>query len=141
MELQIVEGAAVVQAVAYQDKMEKNKIIVIIGVAVIAIFALFFVKGLITGNAAALVGDYQKVVIDMKSWAYNPSTIKVAKDVPVRLYLSDNVQGCFRDLTLPEMGINKYLRTSNDYIEVTFPEGTYTFACSMYMGQGKIISS
>lgn len=121
-----------------QFKIKKSHIY--IGIAVLILVGIFFVRGSITGNAVATDGDYQKVVIDMKNWAYSPNTITVEKDVPVRLYLSDNVQGCFRDLTLPEMGINKYLRTSADYIEVTFPEGTYTFACSMYMGTGKIIA-
>ena len=124
-----------------QIKIKKTHIY--IGIGILALVATFFFKGSITGNVVASEGDYQKVVIDMKNWKYDPNTIKVKADVPTRLYLSNNVQGCFRDLTLPEMGITKYLAGPNDYVEVTFPKGmvgdfviqrsngmpTYNFCC------------
>ena len=109
-----------------------------IGVLIVSVILLF--GGNITGNVVADEGDFQKVTIDMANWQYSPKVIEVEKDKPVRLYLSKNVKGCFRDLTIPEMGITKYLATSKDFIEVTFPEGEYTFACSMFMGSGKIIA-
>ena len=115
-----------------------NKIFVSVGVLILISIMYFSFNG-ITGNAVA-GGGAQTVVIDMKNWVYSPSVINVKADVPVRIYLTDDVAGCFRDLILPEMGISKYLASSTDYIEVTFPEGTYTFACSMYMGEGKIIA-
>ena len=129
-------GLVVVADVGVVDKMDKK---VMIGVGALSLVAMFFVFGGATGNVV-LEDGVQTVVIDMKNWRYYPSVVNVEKDVPVRIYLTDNVRGCYRDLILPEMGMKKYFVSSKDYIEVTFPEGTYTFACSMYMGQGKIIA-
>ena len=109
-------------------------------VALIILLGLFFVKGKVSGNSVSKDSGYQEVTIDMKNWVYSPSTIKVKADVPVRIYLTDNVGGCFRDLVIPELNRGKYLATSKDYLGVTFEKGTYTFACSMFMGQGKIIA-
>jgi plastocyanin domain-containing protein len=112
---------------------------VMIGIGALALVAMYFVFGGATGNVVA-DDDPNKLVIDMKNWAYSPSVIYVEKDVPIKIYLSDNVQGCYRDMIIPELNVRKYFATSDDYVEVTFPKGTYTFACSMYMGQGKIIA-
>ena len=119
------------------DKMDKK---VVIGIGALALVVMYFVFGGVSGNVVLEEG-VQTVVIDMKDWKYSPDVINVEKDVPVRIYLSDNVVGCYRDLILPEMDMKKYFVSSEDYIEVTFPEGTYTFACSMYMGQGRIVAA
>ena len=111
-----------------------------IGIVVLIVALILLFGGNITGNAVANDGDFQKVTIDMVNWQYSPLVINVEKDKPVRFYLSKNVQGCFRDLTIPELGITKYLATSKDYLELTFPEGKYTYACSMNMGSGTIIA-
>jgi plastocyanin domain-containing protein len=76
----------------------------------------------------------------MKNGNYYPQVIEVKKGVPVRIYLSDNVRGCYRNIVIPQLNINKYLPTSTKFIEVTFSEGEYIFACSMFMGTGKIIA-
>lgn len=115
-----------------------KKISISVGVLIL-IGVMYFSFGGASGNVIMEDGA-QKVVIDMESWRYSPSVITVEKDIPVRIYLTDNVRGCYRDLILPEMGIRKQFQLSTDYIEVTFPKGTYTFACSMYMGKGRIIS-
>jgi plastocyanin domain-containing protein len=127
----------VVVDVGVVDKMDKK---VVIGIGALALVVMYFVFGGVSGNVVLEEG-VQTVVIDMKDWKYSPDVINVEKDVPVRIYLSDNVVGCYRDLILPEMDMKKYFVSSEDYIEVTFPEGTYTFACSMYMGQGRIVAA
>ncbi len=100
-----------------------------------ALYVFFGMTGNVVGS-----GEAQEITIDMKNWVYSPSVVRVEARVPVRIYLTDNVRGCFRDLIIPEMDIRKRFASSEDYIEVTFPEGSYTFACSMYMGTGRIIA-
>ena len=91
-------------------------------------------------TAAAGSGEVQEVVLGMKNFNYHPNTVTIKAGVPTRLSLDDSVYGCFRDFTIRELGIRKYLRTPNDYIEFTPTKpGTYTFACSMGMGVGKLV--
>ena len=85
-------------------------------------------------------GDFQKVTIGMKNYNYYPNTINVESGKTVRLSLDSSVSGCFRDFTIRELGIRKYLRTPSDYVEFTPTKpGTYRFACSMGMGTGTLI--
>ena len=116
--------------------MKKSLIISVVFLFIVGIFIFENVNG----NSIKNVESFQKVTIDMQGRNYSPQVIEVKKDVPVRIYLSDNVRGCYRSLVIPKLGTSKYLPTSTDYIEVTFPEGEYAFACSMFMGTGKIIS-
>ena len=93
----------------------------------------------VTGNAVA-VGDAQKVVIGMKDYNYYPNTVKVRAGQQVSLSLDESVYGCFRDFTIRELGVKKYLKTPQDTVEfVPSKKGTYTFACSMGMGTGRLI--
>jgi len=85
-------------------------------------------------------GDFQKVTIGMKNYNYYPNIINVEAGKTVRLSLDSSVSGCFRDFTIRELGIRKYLRTPSDYVEFTPTKpGTYRFACSMGMGTGTLI--
>ena len=115
----------------------KKSLIVLVAVLVVA---GIFIFGNVNGNSIKNGEGFQKVIIDMQGRNYSPQVIEVKKDVPVRIYLSENVRGCYRSLVITKLSVNKYLPTSTDYIEVTFPEGEYTFACSMFMGTGKIIA-
>ena len=109
---------------------------------------LFFIRGGadagITGNVVANgvegSGDVQKVIIGMQNYNYYPNTITVESGKPVEIFLDDSVYGCFRDFTIREFGIHEYLRTAEDSVTFTPTEkGTYTFACSMGMGTGKLV--
>lgn len=117
---------------------KKSKLYFCIALAVLILGVVAFTSGGITGDATS--SEVQKVTISMKDWMYSPMTIKVKAGVPVELNLDDSVRGCFRDLVIPELGIRKRLATSKDTIEFTPEVGTYTYACSMFMGQGKIIA-
>jgi plastocyanin domain-containing protein len=87
-------------------------------------------------------GEIQKVVIGIKDYNYYPQTVKVKSGQPVSISLDDSVYGCFRDFTIRDLGVKKYLRTSSDSVEFTPTKpGTYTFACSMGMGLGKLVVS
>jgi plastocyanin domain-containing protein len=90
--------------------------------------------------APTINGEIQEVVVGMKDFNYHPNTIKVKSNQPVRMYLDESVFGCFRDLTLRDFGIQKYLPTPSDYVEFTpTKKGKFTFACSMGMGYGKLV--
>ena len=85
-------------------------------------------------------GNVQEVVIGMKNYNYYPNTVKVRAGSPVRLSLDESVYGCFRDFTIRDLGVRKYLKTSSDVVEFTPSNpGRYTFACSMGMGTGTLV--
>lgn len=85
-------------------------------------------------------GEVQDVVIGMKDYNYYPNTIKVKQGQPVRISLDESVYGCFRSFTIRDFGVNKYLRTPEEYVEFTpNKKGTFRFACSMGMGTGTLI--
>ena len=85
-------------------------------------------------------GDFQKVVLSFKNYNYFPNTVEVEVGKPVRIYLDSSVGGCYRSFTIKQLGVSKYLRTPEDYVEFTPKEaGTYRFACSMGMGYGNLI--
>lgn len=93
-----------------------------------------------TENFAGSSGDVQKVVIGMKNYNYYPNTITVKAGQPVSITLDSSVFGCYRSFTIRELGVAKYLPTPKDSVEFTpTKKGTYTFACSMGMGTGKLV--
>lgn len=98
----------------------------------------------ITGKSVAVTetsGEVQKIVIGMKNYNYYPNTVKVKAGQPIKLSLDQSVSGCFRDFTIRQLGIRKYLPNTSDTLEfVIETPGTYVFACSMGMGTGKIIA-
>jgi len=115
---------------------------------VLAAGGFFFLRSgssAISGNvisegAQVVQGEIQKVVIGEKNANYYPNTIKVKANQPVSITLDNSVQGCLRSFNIKELGVSKYARTPSETIDFTpTKEGTFTFACSMGMGYGKII--
>ena len=91
-------------------------------------------------NVIASQGEIQEIVLGMKNFNYYPDKITAFSGKTVRISLDNTVYGCLRDFTIREIGIKKYLKTSSDYLEFTpTQKGTFTFACSMGMGYGKLI--
>jgi plastocyanin domain-containing protein len=85
-------------------------------------------------------GEAQIVTLGMQGANYFPNTVTVKAGQPVRINADDTVFGCFRDFTIRDLGVRKYLATAADYVEFTpTAPGTYTFACSMGMGFGKLV--
>lgn len=85
-------------------------------------------------------GGNLEIVLGMKNFNYYPNTIKIKANIPVEISLDNTVQGCYRDFTIRALGIEKYLRTPQDTLTFTpTKSGTFTFACSMNMGTGKLI--
>ncbi len=84
--------------------------------------------------------NVQEIIIGMKDFNYYPNTITVKAGQPVSISLDNTVQGCFRDFTIREFGIRKYMQNPTDTVTFTPTKpGTYTFACSMGMGRGTLI--
>lgn len=139
----------------------KNTTLLIFSIIILFIIGvIFFVKAgninkNITGNIVGDVivngenggeigkvvdGEVQKIVLGMKNFNYYPSEIKVKSGIPVSISLEDNVFGCLRALSIRELGVSKYLRSSSDTLDfLPTKKGVYTISCSMGMGYGKLI--
>lgn len=143
---------------AVEDKIQvKKSSVYLLGVVLlIAVAGYFMLNSGVSGNdnssnnngnndnngdyAVTIENGIQKVIIGMKDYNYYPNTIRVKAGVPVSISLDKTVYGCFRDFTIRDFEIHKYLKTTQDTIEFTPTEkGTYTFACSMGMGTGTLI--
>jgi len=79
-----------------------NRTIFVVAVFVVMFFAF---AGNPSGNVVS--SDSNEFIISMKNWKYSPDTIRVKAGEVVSLGLDNSVQGCFRDLILPEMGLKK----------------------------------
>jgi len=91
-------------------------------------------------TANVVYGETQKVVLSMKDLNYYPNEIRVKAGQPVSISLDETVTGCLRSFTIKELGVSKYVRTSQETIDFTpTKKGTFRFACVMGMGYGKII--
>lgn len=124
--------------------MKNTTLLMLIGIAVLLVGGFVFFKSIghnsVNGNVINGNGEVQKIVIGAKNLNYYPQTIKVKAGQPVEISLDGSVTGCLRSFTIKDFGISKNLPTPND--KVTFTpdkKGTFTFACSMGMGTGKLI--
>ena len=119
----------------------------------IAMLALVVLSGCVTSKQSApntapddvsavkVVNGIQEVTLSWGRFNYAPEVIKVKQGMPVKLTADlKRLQGCYRALEIPGMGISKYFRSGDDTLEFT-PErtGTYDFSCSMGMGTGTLI--
>ena len=52
----------------------------------------------------------------------------------------DQLQGCLKAFTIPQLGISKIFRNGDNVLEFTpTQKGTFGFSCSMGMGSGSLI--
>ena len=124
------------------DKMKKSIIYALGIILLVLIIGFFMLKSNATGKIidGSSNGDVQKIIIGMRNYNYYPNTINLKVGESVSISLDSSVSGCFRDFTIKEFGIRKYLRTPQDSVEFTPTKpGTYTFACSMGMGVGRFV--
>lgn len=126
--------------------MKNTTIAVIFVLALLAIGAFFFAKtGIISGNAVDPnngnnKGDVQKIVISYRDYNYYPQTITIKAGQKVSISLDNSVAGCFRYLTIRDLGLAKNLASPRDTLEFTpTQKGTYRFACGMGMAYGTLI--
>jgi len=122
--------------------MKNTTILLIITVIIISAGAFVFVNGNAKENfdEETKGNNVQEITLSMRNYNYYPNTITVKKGIPVRIRLDNSITGCYRSFTIREFGVAKNLRTPEDYVEfIPDRKGTFTFACSMGMGRGKII--
>ncbi len=96
----------------------------------------------ITGNVVnnGDNGEVQKIVLSEKGLNYYPSEVRVKAGQPVSISLDEKVKGCLRAITIRDLGLSKYLKTIADTLDFTpTKKGTFTIACSMGMGYGKLV--
>ena len=133
--------------------METGKILGIIGIMLMFIFAIvatknFFsstdgVNGGIVKDVKADAGNAQVVELSYKNYNYFPQIINLKYNVPAKIIVDTNkVKGCFASIVAPELGIRKFVRGSDNIISfIPNKKGTFIFSCAMGMGRGKIIVS
>jgi len=126
--------------------MKNTTMLMFVGIIILLVGGFVFFKSIEGKDYGAANGNAinnenaQKVVIGSKNLNYYPQTIRVKAGEPVEISLDGSVTGCLRSFTIKEFGVSKYLKTPDD--KVTFTpnkKGTFTFACSMGMGTGKLI--
>lgn len=83
----------------------------------------------------------QKVTLSWGKFNYNPEVIKVKANMPVEVTADLNrITGCFRSFEIPELGVDESFSESKPVIQFTPKKtGTFTFGCSMGMGQGTLV--
>lgn len=129
--------------------MKNTTMLVIVGIIIVAVGAFIFMNssGSVNGNVIiednnpqVIQGELQQVTLGIKNYNYYPNTIEVEAGKPVEITLDKSVVGCFRSFTVRDLGVSKNSRTPQDKVVFTPSKpGTYTFACSMGMGYGKLI--
>ena len=91
--------------------------------------------------SATIEDGVQVAQLGWGKFNYAPSVIHLKKGIPAKIIADPNkLQGCFRSLVIPDMGIQFQVTKENSTLEFTpQKEGTFTFSCSMGMGSGKIV--
>lgn len=137
-----------------KDKL--NGIMKIIGIVLISVIILFsiynyFIKKEINDDEnvfnennvveAKIINGKQVAELSWGKFNYDPNVIKVKVGMPVQIVADmERLQGCFRSILIPDLGINENLNENTNILEFT-PEkkGTFNFGCAMGMGSGKLV--
>lgn len=130
------------------------KIIGIVLLFIIIIFSIYnyFIKKEISDDEknvfnennmveAKIINGKQVAELSWGKFNYNPDIIKVKVGMPVQIVADmERLQGCFRSILIPDLGINENLNENDNILEFT-PEkkGTFNFGCAMGMGNGKLV--
>ncbi len=139
--------------------MRAKEILVMLGIAVFAVMLVLAVKNVFAGRnggpdsepqdntavtgaaVGADAGDVQVVELSFKGYNYYPDTIRVKKDVPVRIIAdTSKIQGCMKYIVSPGLGIKKLFQPGDNVLEFTPTKaGSFPFSCPMGMGRGTIV--
>ncbi|MEK6867213.1 MAG: cupredoxin domain-containing protein [Nanoarchaeota archaeon] len=94
-----------------------------------------------TSNTVQEMDGVQTVTLSWGKFNYNPETITVSVDKPVRIIADlTRLQGCFQSLVIPDLGIEHYFDEGSESLEFTPTKiGTYAFTCAMGMGKGTLV--
>ncbi len=95
----------------------------------------------LAGTLAPTNNGVQEVAITMNRGQYQPDPIRVKVGVPVRFTVDLNsVNGCYRSIIIPDLGVSGRASASNNIIEFTPTKvGTFRMTCSMGMAEGTIV--
>lgn len=99
------------------------------------------VKGGTPGlNNVQQQGNSQVVNLGVANYNYDPSVIEVEAGKPVRIIgNTDQLRGCLRAFTIPQLGIRKVFSGNDNILEFTpTQKGSFKFSCSMGMGYGTL---
>ena len=90
---------------------------------------------------AQIVNGVQKITLSWGKLNYNPEIMKVKQAMPVQITAdTERLQGCFRSISIPDLGITKSFTEVDNTLEFTpQKKGTFQFGCSMGMGAGTIV--
>ncbi len=130
--------------------METKEIIKIIGMILFILLAGFAIgkwsssstsQEQETTAAEVITGDVQEFTLGLGATNYNPETITVTVNEPVRITGDlKTLTGCFRSFRIPDLNVQGSFSEKNPYIEFTPTEkGSFLFTCSMGMGRGTLI--
>jgi len=111
---------------------------ILLTLGAIAIFSIILILNSFTTTGNTVSENTDEVTLSYKNrnYALSDTTFKVGE--PVTITVDDSVKGCYKSIVIPELGINKYVTSSDNEIIFTPTEpGTYTLRCSMGMGKIK----
>jgi heme/copper-type cytochrome/quinol oxidase subunit 2 len=93
------------------------------------------------GTLAPIKNGVQEVAISMQRGQYQPYPVRVKVGTPVRMTVDLNtVNGCYRSIIIPELGVSGRVGTGGNTIEFTPTKaGTFRMTCGMGMADGQII--
>ncbi|HLG24292.1 MAG TPA: cupredoxin domain-containing protein [Candidatus Nanoarchaeia archaeon] len=96
------------------------------------------------GNFKPGVEMINGVQVASLSWGkfnYEPAVIKLKAGIPTKLVIDpERLQGCFRSITIPELGVQKSFSDTDTVLEFTPTEkGSFPFGCTMGMGGGTLV--
>ena len=139
-------------------KIKKSILFSIIGILIIGVFVFFALRSVIAGKNNEITGelvkggspginkmfnddDMQIVNLGVANYNYDPQTIKVKANKPVKIIGNMNqLKGCLRSFNIRDLGISKVFSNNDNVLEFTPKEkGTHSFSCSMGMGYGQLI--
>ena len=133
------------------------------GINLVNIFVLLIAAVLISGCTSNAVKEQQQtsqqsnagnfkpsveivngVQIARLSWGkfnYEPAVIKLKSGMQAKIVAdTDRLQGCFRSISIPDLGLQKSFDENDNTLEFTPQKtGTFAFGCAMGMGSGTLI--
>ncbi len=137
-------------------KLKKSTVITSVCILIIGLFIFFAFRGfnsddtlngdLVKGgepgsNQVINEDDVQIVNLGVANYNYDPETITVQANKKVKIVGNmQQLKGCLRSFTIPNLGIKKIFTESDNILEfMPDKKGTFGFSCSMGMGIGKLI--
>ena len=120
----------------------KKWIYIVIGIIVLSVIIYSFKDNneSITGNIIQDTSNSQEITLSYgtingaRNYILSESTVKAGEPVTITVD-TNTIKGCYRSIAIPDLGISKYIKESDNKITFTPTEpGTYKIRCGMGMG-------